>query len=226
VNERFPFAVQAWLAGSTVSGTPTETSDLDITVLLPDTGVAHRESLIFRGWPVEVFVNTEASIRHFVEIDRARRRPTMARLVATGTPLLPGSGGEAIRAECAARLQAGPGGVSKADLDTKQYRLTDLIDDLRGSTEGGPVHDAIVAEVWRSTAEFVLAARQWWSGGGKWLMRELVSLDAHHRTAYAHRLHLALHQAINGDSRLLVQVSEDALAEHGGRLWSGYRLDA
>ncbi|NGN91132.1 hypothetical protein G5C66_00045 [Nocardioides sp. KC13] len=56
-------------------------SDLDITVL-DATATAHRESLRHLGWPVELFVHTEASIRHFVGRDLANRKPTMARLVA------------------------------------------------------------------------------------------------------------------------------------------------
>src|SRR5680860_1516358 len=83
-------AASAWLAGSTVTGTATATSDLDITVLLADTDDVHRESLTYQGWPVEVFVHTQTSIRHFVHADTQRRRPTMARMVATGNPLLPG----------------------------------------------------------------------------------------------------------------------------------------
>ena len=224
VTERFPTAIQSWLAGSTVTGTATATSDLDITVLMPESGTAHRESLMFQHWPVEVFLHTEASVRRFVAADALRRRPTLARLVATGTPLLPGSGGASIRDECAAHLEAGPRARSKSELDTQRYMLTDLIDDLRGTGESGPIRDAICVEVWRSTAEFVLAARRWWTGSGKWLMRELESLDAHHQSDYARRLHLALAHAIDGDDRLLLQVAEDALNQHGERFWSGYRL--
>jgi predicted nucleotidyltransferase len=43
VAERFPNAVQAWLAGSTTTGRATETSDLDITVLC-DEGDVFRAS--------------------------------------------------------------------------------------------------------------------------------------------------------------------------------------
>ena len=226
VRERFPQAVQAWLAGSTVTGTVTVTSDLDITVLLPDTDDVHRESLTFQHWPVELFAHTEASIGHFVAADAQRRRPTMARLVATGTPLLPGTGGEETRAECAAVLEAGPEALSGADLDLRRYMLTDLLDDLLGLDETGPVADAVVVEVWRSTAELVLASHRWWSGTGKWLVRELSALDRHHGTTYAHRLHTALRRAVEGDTRSLARVADDALTAHGGRLWSGYRQPA
>ena len=91
VTERYPDAVQAWLAGSLARGRRTPTSDLDITVLLDEVEV-HRETIEYAGWPVELFVHTAASIEFFVAKDLARRHPTMARLVATGIPLLGSAG--------------------------------------------------------------------------------------------------------------------------------------
>jgi len=86
------------LSGSVVSGGATETSDLDVTVLLA-TGPAHRESVVWAGWPIELFVHTEESVRTFVAKDVKKRRPTMARLVATGVPLLDGHGGLELQQE-------------------------------------------------------------------------------------------------------------------------------
>ena len=110
VTERNPDAVQAWLAGSLARGQGTPTSDLDITVLLDEVEV-HRETIEYAGWPVELFVHTAASIEFFVAKDLARRHPTMARLVATGIPLL-GDGGAEVRRHCADALERGPGPVS------------------------------------------------------------------------------------------------------------------
>jgi len=74
VAQRFPGARQAWLEGSVVLGLATETSDLDIVVLLDDVAGAYPEMLTFRGWLVELFVHTEGSFREFVTRDLARRR--------------------------------------------------------------------------------------------------------------------------------------------------------
>lgn len=220
VRERFPVAAQAWLGGSAIRGEATETSDLDITVLDED-AVVHRESLRFEGWPVELFVHSEASIRHFVATDLAQRKPTMARLVAEGVELLPGDSGAGIRTFCEHVLAAGPGPLSSDALDASRYALSDLIDDLRGA-EAGPIGTAIAVEAWRRTADLVLAANGCWTGGGKWLARELLSLDAAVGTNWATTLHKSLQLAVAGDTAPLEQLADDALAEVGGRLWVGH----
>lgn len=224
VRERFPDAVQAWLGGSAANGGATPTSDLDITVLL-EVAEVHRESLIFRGWPVELFVHDDRSIRHFVDKDLARRRPTMARLVAASVPLLPGNGGADLHAHCSKVLAAGPGPLAPDDLDLARYYLTDLIDDLRGGGSA-TVTSAVAVEVWQRTAELLLASGERWTGGGKWLARELGALDEAVGTHHASRLQEALYQAIAGDTATLVKLAQETLNLVGGSLWSGFRMDA
>jgi predicted nucleotidyltransferase len=224
VAAQFPDARQAWLSGSVVLGRATSTSDLDVTVLLEEAKV-RRESLIHRGWPVELFVHTESSIRHFMAKDLARRRPTMARLVSTGVPLIDGPGGARLQQECAAVVEAGPGHPTPEQLALSRYMLTDQLDDLAG---GGTAVEqgAVVVEVWRRTAELLLSAAGWWEGAGKWLTRELEALDAARGTQYAKDLHSALRAAISGETTLLVTVAEDVLALAGGRLWAGFEQGA
>ncbi|CUR57932.1 putative nucleotidyltransferase protein [metagenome] len=204
-----------------VLGNATETSDLDITVLL-DATETYRESLTHEGWPVELFVHTESSIRHFVAKDRARRRPTMARLVSTGTPLVEGDAGESLRAECAAAVADGPEPLSAEELTFARYSLTDQLDDLAGGGTAGVV-DAVAIDVWRGTAELLLASRGWWSGTGKWLIREVEAMDAARGTSYAPRLHGDLHSAMRGSPDALVALADEVLDQVGGRLWSGFR---
>lgn len=224
IADRYPRVRQAWLSGSVVLGGATETSDLDITVLL-DSTEAHRESLVYEGWPVELFVHTESSIRHFVAKDLARRRPSMARLVSTGVPLVADDGGASLRAECAAAVAAGPGPLSEPEVALARYFLTDQLDDLAGGATAG-VLDAVAIEVWRGTAELLLAAAEWWNGSGKWLIREVEALDEAKGTAFAFRLHEGLHEALAGDPAVLVKAADEVLDQVGGRLWSGFRLGA
>ncbi len=224
VAELYPDALQAWLAGSVTTGTATDTSDLDITVLLDDVDV-HRESLVHEGWPVELFVHVESSIRHFVQKDLARRRPTMARLVGLGVPLVEGDGGAEVRAYCEHVLAEGPGPLEPEALAFARYALTDLRDDLRG---GGPaeVVGAVAVEVWRETAALLLAVHERWTGTGKWLVRELAALDLAEHTSYAADLHDALRRALDGNSEPLADLADVVLDLAGGPLWAGYRADA
>jgi len=223
VRERFPGAVQAWLAGSVATGQATTTSDLDVTVLLSE-GEVRRESLTYDGWPVELFVHTAGSVAHFVAKDLARRRPTMARLVATGVPLL-GDGGADVRRYCQGVLDDGPPPVTADDLELRRYGLTDLLDDLAGAA-----HDeeatAIAAEVWRETAELALASAGGWGGTGKWLVRELRALDERRGTHLTAALDLGLHRALAGERSSLTAVADEVLAPLGGRLWAGFRRSA
>jgi hypothetical protein len=218
VRERFPDAVQAWLAGSTVTGRATDTSDLDITVLLDEVEV-HRESVLQAGWPVELFVHTPASIEHYVARDLERRHPTMARLVASGVPLL-GDGGAAVLRHCADVLERGPGPVAAEDLELMRYGLTDLLDDLAGAPAGTEA-TAVAIAVWQATAELALALAETWHGTGKWLVREMHTLDAKQGTRLAASLDEALRLALLGDREPLSAVADGVLDGCGGRYWVG-----
>jgi predicted nucleotidyltransferase len=224
IGELYPAARQAWLAGSVVAGDATKTSDLDITVLFEEVEV-HRATLTFRGWLVEVFAHTEASIRQFVTRDVARRRPTLARMISTGVPLLPGQAGAEIRRECAAVVAAGPTRLSDTEIALARYALTDQLDDLAGGATP-PVRDAIAVDVWRGCAELLLACSGRWEGTGKWLIREVLALDEAQGSDHATRLHEGLHAALAGRPETLTQVAEEILDQVGGRISAGFYLAA
>lgn len=228
VAERYPDADQAWLAGSTTAGRATETSDLDIVVLRGE-GEVYRESLVYAGWPVELFVHTAPSIEHFVAKDLVRRRPTMARLVATGVPMLgdpdargdsPNLPGADVRRHCRQVLERGPGAVAAEELELMRYVLTDQLDDLAG-VPPGPEAAAVAVEVWRSASELALAVAEIWQGTGKWLVRELQALDERDGTHLATALDTALRRALAGERDSLVSVADEVLARCGGRYWAG-----
>ena len=134
VLARFPDARAAWLAGSVVHGTATPTSDLDVTVLLDGPPAPFRESLLHRGWPVELFVHHADSVEHWLAMDRAappadarpadRERRDAARRRRRRPGRWP--------ATCDAFLAAGPEPLGDAERDALRYRLTDLLDDLAG----------------------------------------------------------------------------------------------
>lgn len=70
MRDRFPEALAAVLAGSTVTGVPTATSDLDIVVVLAGAPARYRETIIDGVRPVELFVRTETSLTYWCERER------------------------------------------------------------------------------------------------------------------------------------------------------------
>ena len=226
VARKFSDARAAWLGGSVAAGQHTPTSDLDVTVLLDGPPASYRSSELADGWPVEYFVQTEESLLRFCEIDRDRRRPTTMRLVGSSVILVDRDGsGRRLQAALHQMDLAGPPAVTDRDLEARRYAITDMLDDLtapRSADEGLVIATTLMHEV----AEFVLAAHRRWSGSGKWLLRELVSLDTVARTSYAADLTNGLRTAAAGDLTPLHDVTVAVLREFGGPVFAGFRREA
>lgn len=224
VRQRFPEARAAWLGGSVADGTASSTSDLDITVLLDGPPAPFRESMTVSGWPVELFVQTSESLLWFCDSDIRRRRPTTMRLVGSSVILHDVDG---IGVELQERLRdldrAGPVAATAEQLENARYLVTDLLDDLSdaGSGEGA----VLAAALWAATADLVLLANRHWSGSGKWLLRELRSLDEVGSTGYSEHLVAGLEAAIAGNTEPLRTTVEALLDSCGGRAFDGYRRE-
>ena len=217
VADRYPEARWALLAGSVLDpGARTAGSDLDIVVCVPDDAVGHRDSVRWRGWPVELFVNGEAGHRWFIEQETARRKPTLARMIATGVHVAGDADVTALKAECQALLDAGPGPASDTALEDGRYGVTDLLDDLAYARDGGEA-DVVRSVLWERVGHLALAAAGRWDGGGKWLLRELRDWDP----GYAARWVAARH-----DDRTMVAVARATLDAAGGPLFEGYLRQA
>lgn len=205
VAERFPDAEWAILTGSVLGPARTAGSDLDIVVL---SGRGYRESLRFRGWPVELFVHTPERLALFLERELAERKPSTHRMLATGVPLL-GDPSELV-ARCAQVLAAGPPPLTAAERDRVRYVLTDLLDDHTYAGDPGE-RAAIAAVLWIEAGRAALSLADRWVSGGKWLLRELRALDP----ALAGRW-LAARDDPAG-------FTTAVLAGAGGPLFEGYR---
>ncbi|MDR7384424.1 NUDIX hydrolase [Promicromonospora iranensis] len=217
VADRYPEARWSLLAGSVLDpGSRTAGSDLDIVVCVPDDAVGHRDSVRWRGWPVELFVNTEAGHRWFIAQETARRKPTLARMIAMGVPLAGEGDVGALKAECQALVDAGPGPASDTALEDARYGVTDLLDDLAYARDSGEA-DVVRSVLWERVGHLALAAAGRWDGGGKWLLRELRAWDP----GYAARWVAARH-----DDRTMVAVARATLDAAGGPLFEGYLRQA
>jgi nucleotidyltransferase-like protein len=223
VLERFPDARAAWLGGSVARGTPSPTSDLDITVLLPGPPAPYRDTLTVQGWPVGLFVQTDESLTHYRATDAARRQPTMLRLVGESIVLVDTDGsGARLQADCLAQIAAGPQPLTETELLTARYEITDLLGDLTGAAD--PDERTVVAQLlWTELAQLLLAGAGRWIGTGKALLREVRGYDAETGSTYAPALLTAVRQAPDDPSSLSA-LADQILAPYGGRHHDGFRL--
>ncbi|MCI0685869.1 MAG: nucleotidyltransferase domain-containing protein [Sporichthyaceae bacterium] len=220
VASAFPDALAAFLGGTVLSSRRTATSDLDILVLVPGPPAPYRDTIRYGDWLVELFVHTEASLRHYFGKDRDRRHPTMPTIAARGVVLTdPGGIAATIAAEAGALLEAGPAELSEDERTQWRYGLSSLIDDLVGATEQAELV-YIGNEVFSVAAQLYLLDHRHWPGTGKWLGRQLV--DA---APAMHARLLAAHRSVicTGDIEPLRQVALEILDRAGGWLQEGYR---
>ncbi|MET9254626.1 nucleotidyltransferase domain-containing protein [Streptomyces sp. NPDC003717] len=222
VRDRFPAARAAFLAGSVLTDRRTPTSDLDIVVLLHGSSGLGRENLVYRGWPVELFVQNEAVWHGFADRETAKRSSPLLAMCAAGLLLVDADGlGAALQAEARERLAAGPPPLSDAERDHQRYFLTDLLDDLRGCTD--PAERLyLVAHTLQRASEFALLAGGHWLGGGKWLSRRLADADPATHRALSEAAALAI--AGDGGTEGFAMAVTEVLNLGGGPLWEGYAV--
>ncbi|VWX37582.1 nucleotidyltransferase domain-containing protein [Exiguobacterium oxidotolerans] len=220
VSDRFPKSLAAMIAGSHVRGRATATSDIDLIVLMPTGARTYRESFLYEGYPVEAFIYTEATIADFFEADRARRRPSLQRMVTEAVPVRVHPLVDQLKAEAARQLLAGPTPWTVEQLNQNRYFLTDLLDDFIGvedRTEGL----AIATRLFDQSASFHLTASGRWLGQGKWLPRELTALSQ----ADADRFSDAFDRYFRFDEKqAVISLIETWLMQHGGRHFDGFSI--
>ncbi|SEG92228.1 Nucleotidyltransferase domain-containing protein [Actinacidiphila yanglinensis] len=220
VRDRFPAARAVFLAGSVLTGRRTPTSDLDIVVVMDGPPAPCRENLVYRGWPVELFVQTEAVWHGFADEETAKRNSPLLAMCADGMLLVDADGlGAALQDEARRRLAAGPAPFSDPERDYQRYILTDLLDDLRGCTDPAE-RTYLVAYTLQRASELVLLLGGHWLGAGKWLSRRLADAapEVHHA------LSEAAAEAIAGDTKRFAEVVTGVLDLAGGPLWDGYAV--
>ncbi|MET9655616.1 nucleotidyltransferase domain-containing protein [Streptomyces sp. NPDC006510] len=219
VEEHHPDARAAFLGGSVVTGRRTPMSDLDIVVLLHGSPAPYRASLRSGEWPVEMFVHTEATWHTYVEREVRKRRSPLLWMCSDGLLLFDSDGvGAHLAAEARKLTAAGPPTVSADEIDDCRYAITDLLDDLAGSTAQSE-RLFIATELVRRTGELALSAGGSWNGGGKWLARRLETTAP----GLSMRLHDGLREVLAGRIEPLVAVVDDVLGQVGGRFWVGYK---
>lgn len=212
VAELYPHARWAVLTGSVITPHRTPGSDLDIVVVLPsgDPEAPHRESRVFRGWPVELFVHDEETLAHYLASELSRRKPHLHRMIACGVALV-GDPSD-WQARCDEVLSAGPAPLTAAEVESARYAMTDLLDDLVHARALGE-RLVVAATLWFAIARQSLIFANRWLGAGKWLLRELHELDPRLAEEW-----LAAHR----DPDAIEALARATLDRIGGPLFDGY----
>ncbi|TMU87465.1 nucleotidyltransferase domain-containing protein [Bacillus sp. BHET2] len=220
IEENFSTCEGALLGGSVVRGVDTKTSDLDIVVIDESVSTEYRESLYAYGWPIEVFVHTKETIRHYFQTDCKRARPSLPRMVSEGIPILDHPIIPILKEEATKLLRDGPPSWSQQTIDMKRYFLTDALDDLIGSTNRGE-SIFIANSIGESLHEFVLRTNGRWTGHSKWIVRALKEYNHHFAVEYINAFDEFY---LNNEKESIVQLVDSVLDGYGGRLFDGFSL--
>jgi len=219
IEERFPECRDAFLSKSVLTSHRTPTSDLDIVVVLDGPPAPYRETIRAYGWTVELFVHSRESLLFFYDFDAQSRTCTLARMCADGY-VLRSFGDEAteIQNEAQTTIDAGPAALTDEERRQRRYRLTDLLDDLRGTSDSVEIV-FIAGQLLDMAGELALLSERRWIGAGKWLARHLAAApdDFANRLADAFRLLLA-----TDDKQPMIKVVSAILDLAGGPLTEGF----
>ncbi|WP_346726724.1 nucleotidyltransferase domain-containing protein [Bacillus suaedaesalsae] len=220
IKTHFPTCDGAILAGSVVRGEYTSTSDLDIVVFDTSIQSSYRESLTAYEWPIEIFVHSFDSYKEFVKQDVERGRPSLPRMLAEGTPIIDHPQLSLIQEESRELLDAGPIEWSQQTIRIKRYFITDLIDDLIGSTKRAETI-YITNTLVELLHEYILRTNNQWIGSSKWIDRSLRTFDEELADEFLRAMEEIY---INNDKNCLITLAEKALLPHGGFLFEGFSL--
>ncbi|CAM4004289.1 nucleotidyltransferase domain-containing protein [Lederbergia lenta] len=216
----YPNCQGALLAGSVVRGEATETSDLDIVIFDQSLDSSYRESFIEFGWPIEIFVHNLTSYKHFFEMDCKVAKPSMPRMVSEGIVLIDDGIIDSIREEANDILMKGPEKWSQETIKTKQYFISDALDDFLGSNNRA--EDICIASTLAELVhEFVLRTNGQWIGASKWIIRALKQFDENFTEAFVEAFEDFYR---TGNKNKIVKLIDEVLDPYGGRLFAGFSL--
>ncbi|WP_445509332.1 nucleotidyltransferase domain-containing protein [Rossellomorea marisflavi] len=220
ILDRFPSCHAALLSGSVIRGQETATSDLDIIVIHNELASSYRESLIWQGWPVELFVHNSTGILDFFKDDCLRGRPSLPRMIAEGLPLKSNQTLDSLKVIANRLLSAGPESWDEDTIDRKRYFLTDALDDFNGCNDRGEGL-FIAGHLAELLHEFVLRTNGCWIGSSKWIVRALKKFDPEYARHFVHAFDSYYK---HGEKKGVITLVNQALSPFGGRLFEGFSI--
>ncbi len=221
VSARFPDARAAFLTGSALTTRLTSTSDLDIVVVLQAGPAPFRENIREYGWPVELFVQSPASIKYFVAKETSEHCAPTLKMLSDGHILVSVDGeAERLQSEAIERFAKGPSSVSIEEMGRRRYTLTDQLDDLIGATD--PTELLYISQqLLVGASELALISKGQWLASGKWLSRHLALSEPELSIRFSSAVKAVLE---TGEKKPMEEVVREILERVGGPLTEGYRV--
>ncbi len=224
LDTRYKGAEVIFLAGSVMRGEATEHSDLDIVVIYPKLQQAFRESFYHLEWPVEAFVHDPKTLKQFLyEIDQPTGTSTLAEMVYDGleTPSATPFSDE-LKKMAGDVLQAGPPPLTQAEIEDRRYHLSERLDDLRLPRSKIELF-ATASFMFGEVADYYFRSQNQYSATGKSILKKLKKADP----AFYRRFTDSFEQLFStGQGKMVIDLTEELLAQNGGLLFDQYRRDA
>ncbi len=219
IAAQYPGALCAFIAGSHTRGQETPASDIDLVVMFDeDYATPHRNSYIYDGWPIEVFVQNVKAQEYFFEQDRLRGMCVLATMISEGDALGPDMDlATARKLRARAFIEAGPATLTAEDVKRRVYTVCDALDDIRHPRPEGELLGCL-SELYLRLGDLYLRAQNQWSGTSKQLYRRL----ALHNEDLAAQYEKAFAKAFDGHRGPLLELADMMLEPLGGFTWAGY----
>ncbi len=220
VELKYPSCDGALMAGSIVRGEGTETSDIDLIIYNSCIHKGYRESFVFEGVPIEAFVHNEASFKHYFKEDCDRKMPSLPVMVHEAVDIRQNDFLDALRKEATNLISKGPGKPSERTVDTMRYFITDLKEDLVGSTDDFETL-LIANELVVKLHEFYLLTHNAWIGKSKWIKRAMYKHDPKFAEAFEKQI---LSFYTSRDKAVLIKLIDQMLSPFGGDYFDGFTV--
>ncbi len=218
-DAHFPDCISVVLFGSVTRGEVSPRSDLDLLVLMPHEVQPYRRSYDEYGWFIEVWVVSRQYAETTVRRPDRNQNPVALTAYAEGLILKDEQDfATSLRDKARAILKEGPPPLTKQEIDTYRYVMTDWLDDFLDTSRNEEAV-LIAQELTTKAAEFLLAFNGEWIGERRWLCQALRKTDAPLAGQLMEKL-TGFYKT--GDKDDLVTRLEAILALGGGRLYAGF----
>lgn len=223
IHEKYPDTLVGFVGGSFNRNEQTLTSDIDLVLIFKNIEQAWRESIIYNGWPIEIFGHDEETLKYFFyEVDGKEGIPSLPHMVSEGPAItLDDDLANRIRKTATKFIGEGPTKLTEEEINNFRYSISDLLDDLKspknqfeGMIISGKLHGLLAYYYFRYNGH--------WGADTKHIPRQMKKMFPELYIKWES----SFKTAFGGDFKQLIELTENILNQTGGYLFEGYKRDA